>query len=156
MVSKTLALAILLSICTESATAQARDTAAVVAAVARYDFVTGPNVYPTMGAWRVRDSTTFKAVREIFRGAKVRAPELNGDLPPCGGFLPWPPNDTGAPGNVLWYLVYAIDGDSAKAISFLSCRYGADNRGFLRGKGYELRRGPNGWRVQKQTGSIVS
>jgi hypothetical protein len=156
MVPKTLAAVILLAISSQSAAAQARDTAAVLAAVARYDFVTGPNVYTTMGMWRVRDSTTFKAVREIFRGARVKAPELNGDLPPCGGFLPPPPNANSSPGNVLWYLVQAIDADSAKVISFLTCRYGPDNRGFLRGKGYELRRGPNGWRVEKQTGSIVS
>ena len=156
MVPKTLAAVLLLAIGSRLATAQARDTAAVLAAVARYDFVTGPNVYPTMGAWRVRDSTTFKAVREIFRGARVRAPELNADLPPCGGFLPPPPNATTSPGNVLWYLVQTIDADSAKVISFLSCRYAPDNRGFLRGKGYELRRGPNGWRVEKQTGTIVS
>ena len=156
MVAKTLAAVLLLATNSQSAAAQARDTAAVLAAVARYEFVTGPHVYPTMGVWRVRDSTAFKAVLEIFRVARARGPELSGDVPPCSGFLPRPPNETNSPGSALWYLVHAIDADSAKVASFLTCRYGAANRTFLQGRVYALRRGPNGWRVEKQTGTMIS
>lgn len=155
MVSRTLLTVALVACAHRAANAQVPDTLAILKAVATHEFVTGPSpsrIHP--GTWYVRDSVAFRALRELFVARRVAPPQFTDQPPPCGFPLPATPNDTRPGGAVLWYLVNDIAGDSAKVIAFRTCRYA--DRTFVTGAGYLVRRESAGWKVQRQTGTIIS
>ena len=155
MLSRILLLVPVLACAQRAAVAQAPDTVAILRAVATYELVTGPTpsgIKPD--TWYVQDSTAFRALRDLFIERRVAAPKFTGAAPPCGGFLPWPPNDSRRAGAVLWYIINAIGADSARITAFRTCRYA--DRSFVTGAGYLLRRGATVWRVERQTGTIIS